>query len=196
MNQQCADALESMRRAVPLCHCITNYVSMDIMANTLLAIGASPIMVDEEIVNHDQAHEVDEVEDMVTICGATLINIGTLSRRWIEAMTKAAQKAQELGKCWVLDPVGAGATPLRMQTCSELLKYHPTVIRGNASEIMALAGAISSGRGVDSTDSSAAALNAGKALAKEYKCVVGISGEVDYVTDGERVIEGYSWSFF
>lgn len=169
---------------------------MDIMANTLLAIGASPIMVDEEIVNHDQAHEVDEVEDMVTICGATLINIGTLSRRWIEAMTKAAQKAQELGKCWVLDPVGAGATPLRMQTCSELLKYHPTVIRGNASEIMALAGAISSGRGVDSTDSSAAALNAGKALAKEYKCVVGISGEVDYVTDGERVIEGYSWSFF
>ena len=117
---------------------------------------------------------------MVTICGATLINIGTLSRRWIEAMTKAAQKAQELGKCWVLDPVGAGATPLRMQTCSELLKYHPTVIRGNASEIMALAGAISSGRGVDSTDSSAAALNAGKALAKEYKCVVGISGEVDY----------------
>ena len=133
---------------------------------------------------------------MVTICGATLINIGTLSRRWIEAMTKAAQKAQELGKCWVLDPVGAGATPLRMQTCSELLKYHPTVIRGNASEIMALAGAISSGRGVVSTDSSAAALNAGKALAKEYKCVVGISGEVDYVTDGERVIEGYSWSFF
>lgn len=78
---------------------------------------------------------------MVTICGSTLINIGTLSRRWIEAMEKAAKKADALGKRWVLDPVGAGATPLRMQTCTELLKYHPTVIRGNASEIMALAGA-------------------------------------------------------
>lgn len=133
---------------------------------------------------------MDEVADMVTICGSTLINIGTLSRGWIEAMKKAANKAQELGKHWVLDPVGAGATPLRMKTCSELLKYHPTVIRGNASEIMALGGMISSGRGVDSIDSSADALSAGKALAKEYKCVVGISGEVDYVTDGERVIEG------
>ena len=69
---------------------------------------------------------------MVTICGSTLINIGTLSRRWIEAMEKAAKKADALGKRWVLDPVGAGATPLRMQTCTELLKYHPTVIRGNA----------------------------------------------------------------
>ena len=105
------------------------------------------------------------MEDMVTICGSTLINIGTLSKRWIEAMIKAAKKAHELGKCWVLDPVGAGATPLRMETCKELLKYRPTVIRGNASEILALAGTVSSGRGVDSTDSSLTALNAGKALA-------------------------------
>ena len=129
---------------------------------------------------------------MVTICGSTLTNIGTLSRRWIEAMEKAAKKADALGKRWVLDPVGAGATPLRMQTCTELLKYHPTVIRGNASEIMALAGANCKGRGVDYTDSSAAALEAGKSLARECKCVVGISGEVDYVTDGERVIESGS----
>lgn len=134
---------------------------------------------------------MDEVEDMVTICGSTLINIGTLSKRWIEAMIKAAKKAHELGKCWVLDPVGAGATPLRLETCKELLKYRPTVIRGNASEILALAGTVSSGRGVDSTDSSLTALNAGKALAKEYECVVGITGEVDYVTDGDRVIEGF-----
>ncbi|KAK8819286.1 hypothetical protein WA577_003752 [Blastocystis sp. JDR] len=179
LNQRCADALEEMRKKTPLCHCITNYVSMDIMANTLLAIGASPIM----------AHEVDEVEDMVSICGATLVNIGTLSQRWIEAMVKAAKKADAIGKCWVLDPVGAGATPLRMNTCKELLKYHPTVIRGNASEIFALAGIANGSRGVDSTDSSSAAINAGKALAKEYHCVVGITGEVDYVTDGDRVIE-------
>ena len=142
-----------------------------------------------------EAHEVDEVEDMVTICGSTLINIGTLSKRWIEGMIKAAKKAHELGKSWVLDPVGAGATPLRMETCKELLKYRPTVIRGNASEILALAGTVSSGRGVDSTDSSHAALNAGKALAKEYECVVGITGAVDYVTDGDRVIEGFRDSF-
>lgn len=126
---------------------------------------------------------------MVSICGSTLVNIGTLSKGWIEAMVKAAKKADAIGKCWVLDPVGAGATPLRLNTCKELLKYHPTVIRGNASEIFALAGLANGSRGVDSTDSSSAAINAGKALAKEYHCVVGITGEVDYVTDGERVIE-------
>lgn len=131
---------------------------------------------------------------MVSICGATLVNIGTLSQRWIEAMVKAAKKADAIGKCWVLDPVGAGATPLRMSTCKELLKYHPTVIRGNASEIFALAGIANGSRGVDSTDSSSAAINAGKALAKEYHCVVGITGEVDYVTDGDRVIESGSIS--
>ena len=195
MNKQCGEALEEMRKKTPLCHCITNYVSMDIMANTLLAIGASPIMVQDSFCFLLQAHEVDEVEDMVSICGSTLINIGTLSKRWIEAMIKAAKKAHELGKSWVLDPVGAGATPLRMETCKELLKYHPTVIRGNASEILALAGTVSSGRGVDSTDSSQAAINAGKALAKEYDCVVGITGAVDYVTDGDRVIEGFCNDF-
>ena len=131
---------------------------------------------------------------MVSICGATLVNIGTLSQRWIEAMVKAAKKADAIGKCWVLDPVGAGATPLRMSTCKELLKYHPTVIRGNASEIFALAGIANGSRGVDSTDSSSAALNAGRALAKESHCVVGITGEVDYVTDGDRVIESGSIS--
>lgn len=129
------------------------------------------------------------MEDMVTICSATLVNIGTLSQRWIEAMIKAAKKAHEIGKCWVLDPVGAGATPLRLNTCKELLKYAPTVIRGNASEILALAGTMNGSRGVDSTDSSSSAVEAGKALAKEYHCVVGITGCVDYVTDGDRVIE-------
>lgn len=180
MNQNCADALEAMRKATPLCHCITNYVSMDIMANTLLAIGASPIM----------AHAIEEVDTMVSICGATLINIGTFSRPWIESMFKAAQRADAVGKCWVLDPVGCGATSLRVETCKDLLKHHPTVIRGNASEIMALAGAAGSARGVDSTESSTNALSAGKALAKQANCVVGITGEIDYVTDGDRVIEG------
>ena len=126
---------------------------------------------------------------MVTICGSTLINIGTLSDVWIESMLAAAKKAHELGKCWVLDPVGAGASKLRLDTISKLLEYKPSVIRGNASEILAVAGTQSSGRGVDSTDSSASALESAKMLAKKCGCVVGITGEVDYVTDGDRTIE-------
>ena len=130
------------------------------------------------------------MDEMVSICGATLVNIGTLSQPWIDSMILAAKKAHEIGKCWVLDPVGAGVTALRRNTCSELLKYHPTVIRGNASEILALAGAAFGGRGVDSVASSESALGAAKALAKKYQCVVGVSGEIDYATDGENVIEG------
>lgn len=129
---------------------------------------------------------------MVSLCGATLINIGTLSDIWIDSMVAAAKKAHEIGKCWVLDPVGAGASKLRLNTISELLKYEPSVIRGNASEILAVAGTVSGGRGVDSTDSSSAALDSAKMLAKKYHCVVGITGEVDYVTDGDRVVESKS----
>ena len=126
---------------------------------------------------------------MVTICGSTLINIGTLSDIWIDSMIAAAKKAHEIGKCWVLDPVGAGATKLRLETITKLLEYEPSVIRGNASEILAVAGCAGGGRGVDSTDSSAAALESAKMLAKKYHSVVGITGEIDYVTDGEQVIE-------
>lgn len=126
---------------------------------------------------------------MVNLCGATLINIGTLSDVWIDSMMAAAKKAHEIGKCWVLDPVGAGASKLRLNTISELLKYEPSVIRGNASEILAVAGTVSGGRGVDSTDSSSAALDSAKMLAKKYHCVVGITGEIDYVTDGDRVVK-------
>lgn len=125
---------------------------------------------------------------MVSLCSSTLINIGTLSDDWIESMLAAAKKAHEIGKHWVLDPVGAGASKLRLNTISQLLEYHPSVIRGNASEILAVAGTVSNGRGVDSTDSSDTALESAKYLAKKYHCVVGITGEVDYVTDGDRTI--------
>src|SRR6185436_3987523 len=169
-----AAAVTELRARRPLVHNITNYVAMTVSANVLLAIGASPAMV----------HAVEEVEDFVAISGALAINIGTLSPRWVEAMRLAAAKAVELGKPWVLDPVGCGATPYRTGVAVELAGMRPTIIRGNASEIMSLAGAAGAGgRGVDSTASSDAAVVAGKALAQKTGAVVAITGETDYVTD-------------
>lgn len=187
--QECWLALQNLRSQCPLVQCITNYVSMDIMANTLLAIGASPAMV----------HAEEEVDEFVPISSALLVNIGTLSSAWIKSMHKAASKAQELLKVWVLDPVGAGATNLRTKTARDLIiSYKPTVIRGNPSEIMALAKSICTGvnlqtldgaqKGVDSSQSSTSALVPAKSLALECNCVVVVTGKDDYVTNGSRVI--------
>ena len=147
-----AAALDDLRAKRPLVHNITNYVSMSVAANVLLALGASPAMV----------HAREEVEDFVAISNALAVNIGTLSPPWVEAMKRAAKKAVTTAKPWVLDPVGCGATPYRTETSAELATLKPTIIRGNASEIMSLAGAAGSGgRGVDSTAGSDAALECG-----------------------------------
>jgi hydroxyethylthiazole kinase len=172
------DALQTLRASRPLVQNITNYVVMNSTANALLAIGASPAMV----------HAGEEVEEFVAIAHALVINIGTLSPPWVTGMRLAAAQARALGKPWVLDPVGAGATPLRTATALQLLGMKPTVVRGNASEILALAEANRVTRGVDSTDSSTSALDSGKKLARTFETVVTISGAVDYVTDGERVL--------
>jgi hydroxyethylthiazole kinase len=174
-----ARALEDMRAARPLVHNITNYVAMTISANVLLAVGASPAMV----------HAVEEVDEFVAISSALVINIGTLSPSWNDGMRRAAKQALALGKPWVLDPVGCGATRFRTDLAVELSQARPSIIRGNASEIMSLAGASGAGgKGVDSTASSDAALDAGKALAIATGAVVAITGETDYVTDGHRVV--------
>ncbi|WP_018182689.1 hydroxyethylthiazole kinase [Kaistia granuli] len=176
---EAADALDAMRAARPLVQNITNYVAMTISANVLLAIGASPAMV----------HSDAEVDEFVAISNALVINIGTLSPDWLPGMRKAAAQAVALGKPWVLDPVGCGATKFRTDFAVEMSRASPAIIRGNASEIMSLAGAAGAGgKGVDSTASSDAALDAGKALAKASGAVVAITGETDYVTDGERVV--------
>src|SRR5688572_5385256 len=117
--------LQELRRVAPLVHNITNYVAMDVTANALLAIGASPAMV----------HAEDEVEEFVALAHSLVINIGTLSHAWVGAMTRAAEQAVRLGKPWVLDPVGAGATQYRTAVARELAHRQPTVVRGNASEI-------------------------------------------------------------
>ncbi|HET7274566.1 MAG TPA: hydroxyethylthiazole kinase [Longimicrobiaceae bacterium] len=172
-------ALAEVRASVPLVHNITNYVAMDVTANALLAIGASPAMI----------HAGEEVEDFVTIASALVVNIGTLSREWVVSMTAAADRAGQLGKPWVLDPVGAGATPYRTSVARDLSRRGPTVIRGNASEILALAGATDAApKGVDSTQASEAAREIAGNLARTLDCTVAVTGAVDYVTDGNRVL--------
>jgi hydroxyethylthiazole kinase len=173
-------ALQACRAKSPLVHCITNYVSMDFMANTLLSIGASPAMV----------HSLQEVGDFQKLCSSLLINIGTLEPKWVDAMETAIQSANAANHPWVLDPVGVGATNFRRITCSRLLRLKPTVIRGNASEIIALAaasGATVPSKGVDSIASPHDAIVPAISLAKKLRCIVAISGAQDLVTDGTRV---------
>jgi hydroxyethylthiazole kinase len=170
-------ALTRLRERAPLVHNITNYVSMDVSANALLAAGASPVM----------AHAIEEVEPFVEMAGALVVNIGTLSEAWVRAMHRAAAKAAAIGKPWVLDPVGVGATAYRTTVAGELLRHRPTVIRGNASEILALAGEAGGTRGVDSTRGVEAAHDAARALARRVGCVVAATGAVDFVTDGRAV---------
>ena len=171
--------LEKIRKTTPLIHNITNYVVMNNTANALLAIGASPIM----------AHAVEEVEDIVSLANAVVINIGTLSNQWVEAMKIAIQKTHQTGIPFILDPVGAGATQYRTQTSLDLIEVGtPAIIRGNASEIMALRRSDIKTRGVESSESSDSAVDVAKQLATEKKCVISISGETDYVTNGSEVI--------
>jgi hydroxyethylthiazole kinase len=167
----------SVREQGPLVHNITNYVSMDVAANALLAFGASPAMV----------HAQEEVEEFVGISSALVINIGTLSPPWVKAMVKAADRAVELGRLWVLDPVGAGATSYRTAVARDLSRRNPAVVRGNASEVLALAGEAAATKGVDSVHASEHALDVARTLARELGCVVAVTGAVDYVTDGARV---------
>lgn len=170
----------AVREQAPLVHNITNLVVMNNTANALLALGASPAMV----------HSTDEVEDFTPLARALVINIGTLYSEQIAAMKLAAAKAQAVGVPWILDPVGAGATPYRLRAATALARCQPTIIRGNGSEILALArGCGGAGKGVDSTDSSETALEAAQALATETDAVVAVTGAVDYVTDGAQVVE-------
>jgi hydroxyethylthiazole kinase len=177
MNAAARD-LAAIREKAHLVHNITNYVVMNTTANALLALGASPVM----------AHAEEEVKEMVGIAGALCLNIGTLSQPWIGAMKVAGKAARERGIPMVLDPVGAGATRLRTETAVGLLRdCAPAVVRGNASEIRALAEGSGSTKGVDSTESSEATLDAARALSQKYGCVVSMSGKTDLIVTGDRV---------
>jgi len=170
--------LNRVRATAPLVHCLTNSVVTNFTANVLLAFGAAPAMVVAR----------EEVADFAAIAGALSVNVGTLTAEQAEAIRLAVASAVLAGTPWVLDPVAAGALAFRTDFCRELLDARPAAIRGNASEIRALAGLSRAGRGVDSQDSSEAAIDAARALAKRCGAVVAVTGAVDYVTDGQRVV--------
>ncbi len=185
LSAECARLLSALRVERPLVQAITNYVSMDIAANVLLAIGASPAMV----------HAAEEVEEFVGFAGALVVNIGTLSPSFVPGMELAAAAADRAGKPWVLDPVGVGATTYRNRAVEQLLRFRPSIVRGNASEIIAVARIAgvdvetARPKGVDTAHGVDQAQDAAGALARRLGCVVAATGAVDFVTDGERVAE-------
>jgi hydroxyethylthiazole kinase len=175
--------LDAVRASVPMVHNITNYVTVNDVANILLACGGSPIMSDEP----------EDVEDITSICGGLNINIGTLNQRSIEAMFVAGRKANELGHVVLLDPVGAGASKLRTKTATDLMdQLHFDVIRGNISEIKTLALGSGTTKGVDADVADAVTeenLDAMVTFAKDFAakagCIVAITGAIDLVADGK-----------
>lgn len=179
-NTGAKNALEVMRAKTPLVYNITNLVVMNFNANAMLAAGAAPVM----------GHAHNEVEDMAAISSALVLNIGTLTDYWIESMLLAGKKANSLNIPVVLDPVGAGATPLRTRATHVIMEQVTcAVVRGNASEIMAVYGAQAATKGVDSTNTVAEAADMAQALALEAKTVVAITGAKDLITDGVHMLE-------
>jgi hydroxyethylthiazole kinase len=168
--------LASMRKTAPLVHCITNFVAMNISANVLLAAGASPAMI----------HAEEEAGEFAAIAGALTINIGTLSAGWLRGMRLAAIAASKAGKPWVLDPVAHYATAFRRAATAELMALRPTIVRANASEIIALAGRPSRGQGVDSHDAVDEAEGSAVELARRHDTIVAVTGVLDFVTDGTQ----------
>ncbi len=172
-------ALSAVREQKPLVVNITNYVVMNNTANALLAVGASPIM----------AHSKQEMAEMMSFAGALVINIGTLDSVWTPRMEFAVEQANLNGKIVVLDPVGCGASKLRTETSRQIARLaDKLIIRGNASEIIALAGEQAQTKGVDAQDSSEAALGAAHFLVAEYGANVVISGETDYIVTQNQTV--------
>jgi hydroxyethylthiazole kinase len=171
--------LRTIRKTRPLVHQITNYVVMNETANATLALGALPVM----------AHAREEVEEMVALAGALVINIGTLSAPWVESMLAAGKAASARGMPVVLDPVGAGATRLRTETARRILdEVDVTVLRGNAGEIATLVGVEAEVRGVESIGSGASPAEIAREAARRFDCVASVTGAVDHVSDGDDAV--------
>ncbi|MGI6221369.1 MAG: hydroxyethylthiazole kinase [Coriobacteriales bacterium] len=182
MLDQIIDIAKKVRETVPLVHNITNYVTVNDVANAELAIGGSALMADD----------INEVADMVNIASATNINIGTLNERTIASSIKAGQVANETGTVLVFDPVGAGASALRNETTDDFLEaVKPTVVRGNLSEISFVAGLEVATKGVDSAaeDADKDATAVARSVAESLGCVVAITGAVDVITDGTVTVK-------
>jgi len=171
--------LAALRERKPLVHSITNYVVMNETANAVLALGALPVM----------AHAADEVQEMVGLAGALVLNIGTLEESWIDSMLLAGAAANERGVPVVLDPVGAGATTYRTDTAKRILDaVHVAVLRGNAGEVATLVGVEAEVRGVESIDAGGDAAELAREAARTLRLVASVTGVVDHVSDGERTV--------
>jgi hydroxyethylthiazole kinase len=173
------DSLRRLRDAKPLIHQITNYVVMNETANATLALGALPVM----------AHAREEVEEMAAMAGALVLNIGTLSPHWVDAMLLAGRVANERGIPVVLDPVGAGATTYRTETAKRVLdEVDITVLRGNAGEVATLVGVDAEVRGVESIATGGDPADLARQAGRQLGLVASVTGVVDHVSDGETVI--------
>lgn len=171
--------LTDLRRENPLIHCITNHVVANFQANGLLALGASPIMADS----------LEEAAEVAALSSCTLLNIGTLDSNTIDAMKAAGKSAVKMRRPLILDPVGVGATAFRKKTVEDLLsRLDFTLIRGNAGEIAAIAGASWQAKGVDAGSGNSNITDVAKQVAIKHRCLVAVTGKIDVVTDGERVI--------
>jgi hydroxyethylthiazole kinase len=172
------EALRRLRERKPLVHQITNYVVMNETANATLALGALPVM----------AHAREEVEEMAALAGALVLNIGTLSPHWVDAMTAAGRAANMHGIPVVLDPVGAGATRYRTDTARRILdEVDVTVLRGNAGEVATLIGIDAEVRGVESIAAGGDPAELARAAASQLGLVAAVTGAVDHVSDGDAV---------
>ncbi|MFV0434382.1 MAG: hydroxyethylthiazole kinase [Leucobacter sp.] len=177
LTEAAAELLAELRRRQPLVHSITNNVVTNFTANALLALGAAPAMVDI----------VGEAGLFAGVADGLLVNLGTPTVEQRDAMREAVAGAAEAGTPWVLDPVAIGTLPVRTALAAELVAERPTAVRGNASEILALAGLGAGGRGVDAADTPDAAAEAALALAGGFGCAVAVSGPEDLITDGATV---------
>jgi hydroxyethylthiazole kinase len=173
------ESLRKLRERKPLVHQITNYVVMNETANATLALGALPVM----------AHAREEVEEMVGIASALVLNIGTLSPAWVDAMVAAGRAANNRGVPVVLDPVGVGATSYRTDTANRILdEVDVTVVRGNAGEVATLVGAEAEVRGVESIDAGGDPGELAREAARTLGAIASVTGPVDHVSDGETVV--------
>lgn len=173
-----SETLNKIRNKSPLVHNITNYVVMNTTANALLSIGASPVM----------AHSKNEVEDIVSISSSLVLNMGTLSEKWVESMILAGIKGKSLNIPIVFDPVGIGASKYRTETALKIInEVNPNVIRGNASEILALSNSSLKTKGVDSTADSSDALDSAINLSKKYGNTIIVSGKVDFIVTNDVI---------
>ncbi len=179
--QNVTEALENVRERNPLVHNITNFVVMNSTANGLLAVGASPIM----------AHAEEELEELIRISNALVLNIGTLDKKFINSMKNAAEIARNYGKTTVLDPVGAGATRLRTEVSLDLIdRGNISVLRGNYGELIALLGESGKTKGVDAAEfSEEGAKQLSVSISKNFGLVNVVSGPADYISDGNLIVK-------